>query len=196
MRISSKLTAIAGCGLLYALLAAASASGDDAALPTSGAPGTWQKRQYSFAYLGFTSTYSCDGLADKLKVLLLASGARKDVQARPGVCVSEYGRPDRFARAELTFYTLMPATGDATGTAAGGWRPVSLAARSPRDLATGDCELVEQFRANVLPLFTTRNVESHTTCVPFQDSGSVIDLKFESFGPVPPQNAQRPPQAP
>jgi hypothetical protein len=31
-------------------------------------------------------------------------------------------------------------------------------------------------------MFTTRNVESHTTCIPHQLSGSVIDLKFESFG--------------
>src|ERR1035441_3625661 len=43
---------------------------------------SWQKHQYSFQYMGFTSTYSCDGLADKLKVLLLAAagGAGRDAQ--------------------------------------------------------------------------------------------------------------------
>ncbi len=45
----------------------------------------WQKHEYTFAYLGFTSTYSCDGLADKLKILLIASGARKDSKSRPAV---------------------------------------------------------------------------------------------------------------
>jgi hypothetical protein len=62
---------------------------------------------------------------------------------------------------------------------------VSIADRSPRDLATGDCELVEQFRNNVLPMFTTRNVEDHTTCVPHQDSGSLISLRFESLAAPP-----------
>jgi hypothetical protein len=48
-------------------------------------------------------------------------------------------------------------------------------------LKLGDCELVEQFRNNVLPMFATRNVENRTTCIPFQLSGSVIDLKFDAF---------------
>jgi hypothetical protein len=37
----------------------------------------------------------------------------------------------------------------------------------------------------VLPLFTTRNVVSNTTCVPHQESGSIIDLKFDSLTAVP-----------
>jgi hypothetical protein len=51
---------------------------------------------------------------------------------------------------------------------------------------------VEQFRSNVLPMFTTRNVENRTTCIPHQESGSVIDLKFESFAAAPKgRHAQR-----
>jgi hypothetical protein len=67
----------------------------------------------------------------------------------------------------------------------GAWRAVTLSARSPRDLRVGDCELVEQFRSQVLPMFTTRNVVSNTTCIPHQESGSVIDVKFEVLAPVP-----------
>jgi len=147
-------------------------------------PGTWQKHEYSFAYLGFTSTYSCDGLASKLKILLIAAGARADATARPGACASGFGRPDKFARADLSFYTLAPAGADKSAEPLinGIWSSVAIAARKPRELATGDCELVEQFKSNVLPLFTTRNVESRTTCIPHQESGSAIDLKFESFG--------------
>jgi hypothetical protein len=44
---------------------------------------------------------------------------------------------------------------------------------------------VEQFRNNVLPMFTTRNVDDHTTCVPHQNSGSVIALRFESLTTAP-----------
>ena len=56
-------------GALFVLPAAATADA-----PPGGA-GIWQKHEYSFVSMGFTSTYSCDGLADKLKRLLLAAGA-------------------------------------------------------------------------------------------------------------------------
>jgi hypothetical protein len=40
---------------------------------------------------------------------------------------------------------------------------------------------VEQFKAHVLPLFTTREVVDQTTCVPNQAAGTFINLKFETF---------------
>lgn len=179
-----KLAAL-GCALLPALLSPGTSLADDS---PAREPGSWQKHQYSFQFMGFTSTYSCDGLADKVRVLLLAAGARHDVKSTPGACASGFGRPDKFARADLTFYTLAPPGG---GTPLdgkpvdGSWLPVSFADRSPRELATGDCELVEQFRDKVLPMFTTRNVESRTTCIPHENSGSVINLRFESFAVAP-----------
>lgn len=183
VRTSLNLTAI-GCSLIGALVASFAVAGD-AASAAPREPGNWQRHEYSFAYLGFTSTYSCDGLASKLKLLLIASGARADAKSQPGACAA-FGRPDKFARADLTFYTLTPGSAEpADVRAEGAWLPVTFTDRSPRDLARGDCELVEQFRANVLPMFTTRNVDSHMTCVPYQESGSVIDLKFDSFAAVP-----------
>jgi hypothetical protein len=159
-------------------------TGDTAATPGGG---TWQSHKYTFQFLGFTSTYSCDGLADKLKVVLLAAGARRDVKAVPGACASGFGRPDKFARADLTFYTLAPADPNAAagGGVPGAWRSVTFTARQPRELGPGDCELMEQFRQQVLPLFNTRDVVSNTTCVPHQESGSNIDLRFEAFAAVP-----------
>jgi hypothetical protein len=152
--------------------------------------GVWQKHEYRFTYMGFTSTYSCDGLADKIKMLLLAAGARPDVKSQPGACASNFGQPDKFANATLTFYALAPA---AAGVAADTppvnavWKPVSLSALPPRKLSKGDCELVEQFNHSVLPMFTTRNIENHVTCVPHQLSGSNIDLRFEALAPAPAQ---------
>jgi hypothetical protein len=181
------------CGALF--LSAASLAdenaprgGSDGAADTGATGGgSWQSHKYTFQFMGFTSTYSCDGLADKLKVVLLAAGARRDVKSVPGACASGFGRPDKFARADLTFYTLAPA--DPNTTAGGGvpgvWRPVTFSARQPRELGPGDCELMEQFRQQVLPLFSTRDVVSNTTCVPHQESGSNIDLRFEAFAAVP-----------
>lgn len=191
IKISLPSRSVAGRSGLAALLAGAlllsAASRADDSAPSSGGPGTWQSHKYTFQFLGFTTTYSCDGLADKLRIVLLAAGARSDVKSVPGACASGFGRPDKFARADLTFYTLTPAD---SSTAAGGgvqgmWRPVAFAARKPQQLALGDCELIEQFRQQVLPMFTTRNVVSNTTCIPHQESGSNIDLKFDAFAAVP-----------
>jgi hypothetical protein len=160
---------------------------------TSTATGEWQKRQYSFVSLGFTSTYSCDGLADILKQLLIAAGARADAKAQTGGCARGFGRPEALARANLIFYSLSPVDPSAGGEKVEGiWRPVIIAVRSPPQLMLGDCELVQQFRAQVLPLFTTRNIVDKTTCVPHQESGSVIDLKFESFSAAPRAKAAPP----
>jgi hypothetical protein len=183
MRSRWKSMAIVACIVGPALLISRPSSADDA---PARQPGIWQKHEYSFVFMGFTSTYSCDGLADKIKVLLLAAGARRDSKSYPGACASGFGRPDKFARAELTFYTLASSGPDTSGKPVDGvWHPVVIADRSPRELTTGDCELVEQFRNNVLPMFTTRNVENHTTCVPHQNSGSLISLRFESFAAAP-----------
>lgn len=189
MNLRRNLTDTLAFALLCALFGACGVSSTAFAAESSAPahePGIWQKHQYSFIYMGFTSTYSCDGLADKLKLLLLSAGARADSTSRAGACSSGFGHPDKFARAELTFYTLAPA-----GTAAnsppvdGMWRDVSIAARSPQELGTGDCELVEQFSAKVLPMFAARKIERHTSCIPFQESGSVVDLKFEAFTAAP-----------
>jgi hypothetical protein len=180
-----KLAAVIGCVLFPALLISRTSSADE---PSTRERGVWQKHEYSFVFMGFTSTYSCDGLADKMKLLLIAAGARQDAKSQPGACASGFGHPDKFARANLTFYTLAPSGTDTPSGSTqvdGVWRPVSFTDHSPRDLRTGDCELVEQFRNNVLPMFTTRNVDDHTTCVPHQDSGSVISLRFESFTAAP-----------
>lgn len=173
--------ALAGAWLSFVPARAA----DDA---SAGAPGTWQSHKYSFQFMGFTSTYSCDGLADKLKILLLAAGARGGVKSQPGACASGFGRPDKFARADLTFFTLAPVQGDGDADAKpvnGVWRAIAFASLSPRDLRVGDCELVEQFRSQVLPMFATRNIVDNTTCVPHQESGSIISLNFEVFAPPP-----------
>jgi hypothetical protein len=190
-----KLVAVFGCVLFPALLIPRTGSADE---PSARERGVWQKHEYSFVFMGFTSTYSCDGLADKIKVLLIAAGARHDAKSWPGACANGFGSPDKFARANLTFYTLAPIGPDTPSESKqvdGVWRPVSFADRSPRELSTGDCELVEQFRNNVLPMFTTRNVDDHTTCIPHQNSGSLISLRFESFT-APPRAPRAPPVQP
>ncbi len=199
MKTPWNIAAVVACALCSAIIAGSTAFAAEPMSAATPAPGIWQKHQYTFAFMGFTSTYSCDGLADQLKRLLIVAGARADAQSRPGACASPFGRPDKFARAELTFYSLVPAA-DAKVTdgepGVGVWRPVEFKIGSPRELQNGDCEVIEQFRHDVLPLFATRNVDDHTTCIPHQESGSVIDLKFETFAAAPGAPAIAPPVMP
>jgi hypothetical protein len=147
-------------------------------------PGAWQAHKLDFQYMGFTSTYSCDGLGDTLQLLLKTSGAGKGAKVSP-LCALGSGRPDKLASATLKFDSLQPLAGGATaaasGPVAGEWRHVEIAWRNPHALERGDCELVEQFADKVLPLFATRNVDRQITCIPHQDSGSRYSLKFDVF---------------
>jgi hypothetical protein len=194
--MNTRNAATAAALMLGGWMASAAFAADEA-----GAPGLWQKQEYSFVFMGFTSTYSCDGLAGKLKLLLIAAGARADAKAYPGGCASGLGRVDKLARADLTFYTLVPAAAAAAtaeGPPVGGtWRSVGWSRRSPRELQLGDCELVEQFKRELLPKFTTRNIVDQTTCVPHQLSGTSFNLQFESFAaPAPNPKLATNPQQP
>jgi hypothetical protein len=157
-----------------------------------GEPGTWQNHETELDYMGFTTTYSCDGLQTKLELLLRQLGARQDAKVNAFGCDRGFGVPSRFARATLKFATLQPDTATATATAVAGaspavpgsWRQVELAPHRPFGLEDGDCELMEQFRDKVLPLFATRALQNRTQCVPHQDTGGPFSLQLQVFAPV------------
>jgi len=175
-------------GLLAA--GAAHASADS---PVDGA---WQKHEDTFSYMGFTSHYSCEGLSEKLKLMLKLAGARPDFKVTP-TCAAPSGVPDRIATVRLTFHTFAPTGAPPPAQAkgkrppaapepgVGAWRTVEWHNNSPREFESGDCELVEQFANEILPKFTTRDVVSHMNCVPHQVNPSGISLKFDALGPVP-----------
>ena len=48
------------------------------------------------------------------------------------------------------------------------WQRVVVAPRDEPLNAAGDCELSEQVKTSILPLFATRNIAYNSTCVPHQ----------------------------
>ncbi len=167
-----------GCLGLSQMTAGADGSPNAASLPTTG---LWQAHQYDFRYMGFTTTYSCDGLSNKLQRLLQIMGARSDfkVQSR---CSNNSGGPDRFAAAHLDFSSLRAAAASPQ-TIPGLWHHVRLSPHRDLDLGDGDCELVEQLRDSLLPFFSTRNLKSDVICAPFQPS-STYSLEFDVLVPA------------
>jgi hypothetical protein len=182
--------------------------------------GVWIRREHDFTYLGLTSFYSCDSLASKLRTLLKMAGARDDLRASPRGCAEGLSQISRFPSARLVFWTFVPAAlappppeakpappakqlgkdapklkrGDviAPEPGTGAWRTVTIDGRRVSSLIEpGDCELVEQFRREVLPLFTTRNVGGNLRCTPHQVQPWDVDLTFDVLGPVPSADVTR-----
>ncbi len=133
----------------------------------------WTAKKLQFTYMGFTSRYSCDGLRDKVKRVLLDLGARaSDLKLTYTGCSSGYGRPSPFPGVAITAHVLEPvgdpgAPADAKPVPAH-WKNIVIAPRGDPLAAAGDCELIEQLKQRILPLFTTRNVQYSSTCVPNQ----------------------------
>jgi hypothetical protein len=195
----STVSLLSAAAVIGAVSAAPGASSDPASHSQADAAaaqsGSWQEHDYQFNYMGFTAIYSCDGLGDKLQLLLRLSGARPDAKVMPS-CSRGFGVPDKLAQAQLKFSTLQPASAadSVAGTNPDGvWRHVELSPRHPFELQMGDCELVEQFRDKLLPMFATRNLRNQITCVPYQDAGSNFSLAFDVFAPAPPPPAVKPP---
>jgi hypothetical protein len=176
---------MAAAALLLAAPVGAAAEG------TGGAPGSesavWAPQELRFLYQGFTSTYSCDGLEAKVRKVLLELGARKDLTVRQFGCSSPFGVPDPFPAVTIKMNVLKPA--GASGTAADAasvpahWQSVEV--RLDRDPVwqAGDCELLEQIKQRILPLFTTRNVRYRSNCVPFQLTPGGAQLTAEVLVP-------------
>jgi hypothetical protein len=183
--------------LLAALLSAPLYAADDAGSVSA----VWTPKEMRFVYLGFTSKYSCDGLADRMRRILLLLGARQDLKVSPSGCSSPLGRPDPFPGVMIRMSVLEPADQDREGKAGGAnaangstastapvpahWKTIDVNSALARDplWQAGQCELLEQVKQSVLPKFRTRNVVYQSTCVPNQLNVGATQLRAEILVP-------------
>jgi hypothetical protein len=189
--------AVAACLLVVPVWAANAGSAPAAAGESQ--PAVWTDKELTFVYQGFTTRYSCDGLRDKVRGVLLDLGAqKKDLKVQELGCSSPTGRPDPFPGVRVKMRVLRPASGtadDQTPVPAH-WKPVDLKLRDSFTTDSGECELVEQIRHMIVPLFSTRNVDLKTTCIPHQATASRPSLKLEVLAPDDaPHPAEAPPAA-
>jgi hypothetical protein len=173
----------AGVGLLLALPLWA-------ADPVVGGPfpAVWKEQHLEFSYMGRTARYSCQGLRDKMRSLLLDLGARRDLQVALLGCdeSAPLGRGYIGPRLSLTFSSpALPDpgakvlhAGDLAAVDAS-YEPFTLTSDAFRNYGVGDCELVEEFAREILPRLSARNVKQDITCVPYQASGSRFLVRGE-----------------
>src|SRR5260370_6672128 len=159
---------VAGLAAMAALTCASSWANSQSE-PSAGSgreSAVWAPKELEFVYQGFTTKYSCDGLQDKMRKVLIKLGARHDIQVRNWGCTRLQG-PDPFAGVRIKMNVLQPAGKQGGQAVPAHWKRVDLLAdpddRDPVD-AAGDCELIGQIKQKVLPLFATRDIDYRSTC--------------------------------
>ena len=166
LRLASRLASLAAATTLVAAMPALAAAQD-------GVSAVWVPKHVQFIYQGFTTRYSCDGLRDEIRTMLDKLGA-KDLKVREMACTRMSG-PDPFPGVMVTMQVLVPASSaEAAKVKNPGpavqaqWKDVVLMPANADYEEQGKCELIEQFKETFLPLFSTRNVDYSSTCIPHQ----------------------------
>jgi hypothetical protein len=142
----------------------------------------WKEQRLNFFYMGRTSRYSCEGLRDKVRAMLLDLGARRDIRVTALGCedAAARGRPGSLGPS-LNIVVSTPALADASakplhrGDMAAMYarfEPFTITSDAFRNMGIADCELVEEFSRQILPKLAARNLKQDITCVPLQQSGS------------------------
>ena len=147
----------------------------------------WQAHQVEFRYSGFTSHYSCEGIRTQMRVLLRAVGAHDDMRIE-GSCGEIDHLPPRFHNLKLAFSVPVPAPGGGSPgeTFPAEWREVRITRGEPRGVDWGDCELVEQFARQVLPVFNPAQLEEDVACPPRRRSLGRSRLRMMLLMPATP----------
>ncbi len=81
--------------------------------PVAMEPAVWTPKEIQFTYMGFTTHYTCDGLRDTIKEMLLQLGARKDdLKVTEQPCAGNPDRPNPFPRREDQYERPAAGPGD------------------------------------------------------------------------------------
>jgi hypothetical protein len=132
--------------------------------PTSDQAAVWQHHQETTSYFGDTSKYTCDGLEEKTRQVLLYFGVRAD--AKVEASCPDLIRPVAHAFVHLDFYTLAPASTATPASVPARWADVVFRPRHPQFMDVGECELVNQLKDVVSNNFSVRNWNYGTACTP------------------------------
>jgi hypothetical protein len=169
----------------------------------------WKAQEVTFYFQSFTTFYSCSSLETKVKRLLVAVGAHRDLKVRTRGCMSS-NAISRMPHVEIKLLSPVEATPEALaefdktrstrelaarvrGDAKlaqlaeeqfpAQWQRVSLS-RGKLNLEPGDCELIDQLKKKVLPKLAIRVVDDGVECVPNQISMSQPKLIVDALAPM------------
>jgi hypothetical protein len=129
----------------------------------------WKQQRLDFRYAGRASRYSCEGLRDKVRAMLIDLGARRDLRIEPLDCADLDRRKPDAGPPHLKIEFFAPAlmalgrVASRPGTPAR-FESFTIIGDAFRNMGVGDCELVQEFVRQILPHFTVRNVTQQISC--------------------------------
>jgi hypothetical protein len=152
-------------------------------------PAVWKEQHLTFSYVGRTSRYTCEGLRDKVRAMLLDLGARRDLRITALGCedTPARGRPGSlgptlnivFSTPALPQPKLKSLHPGDLGEVDARFESFTITSDAFRNMGVADCELVEEFAHQILPKLVTRDLKQDITCVPFQQSGGRFLVRGE-----------------
>jgi len=157
----------------------------------------WKEQRINFLYMGRTSRYTCDGLRDKVRAMLLDLGARRDLSITAQGCEAPAAQV-RLASPGPTLNIvvntpvlpdakLKPPRAEELQQLAARFEPFTITSDAFRNMGVADCELVEDFAQQILSKFVTRGLKQDISCVPFQQSGGRYLVRGEILRALPPR---------
>jgi hypothetical protein len=146
--------------------------------------GAWQHHHVNLNYYGITALYSCDGLENNIRSLLLHLGARKDAKVSATGCPNGPSVPGHSAIVDVDFSTLSPSS-DGSDTVQAQWMPVLVSPTHPYFMSHGDCELIDEMKDLISKNFSLREVNYRTDCVPHQVNIDDFTIKAQALKELP-----------
>jgi hypothetical protein len=174
------------CGLACGSISAYAAEHNSDTAPADVVSSQWQHHKAHFSYMGFTTLYTCDGLEDQVRQILLHLGARKDITVTANGCPGPNNTPSHSAWVDADFYALAPAT-DASESdrVQAHWTALEITPVRPNFMGDGDCELIQGLKPLITQNFTLRNLEYRTDCFPHEITLNGFAVKGQALRPMP-----------
>jgi hypothetical protein len=177
--LGASLIALAGISCGAGSLAAAPAAPNGELVIS-----VWQHHHVNFSYYGITTLYSCDGLENNIRSLLLHFGARKDAKVNARGCPNGPSVPGHNAIIDADFYTLAPSS-DSSDTVQAQWTPVAVSPTRPYFMSGGDCELIYEMKDLISKSFSLRDVNYRADCVPHEINIEDFNIKAQALKALP-----------
>jgi hypothetical protein len=191
-RVSALLAAV-----LLATPLWADAEGAETSIAPDAASAVWTLQQLRFKLDDSPAQYTCKEFRDRVNVLLLALGARKDLQVEPTACTNtrvDFGNtpgilgvpmgvkdgPSDAPQVSIRMQ-ILKVLGEPQPNVDGlpaHWKSIDLVGKHG-PLYASDCALTKQVAEVILPLFSTRNVEYNSTRCDRIIGGPVVHLHLE-----------------
>jgi hypothetical protein len=181
----------AGGALLGAVSACSACAVALASLPTAVQPAVWVPRELLVQLHSLPSRYSCDDLERKFRDVLTTLGARRDVRVLAYGCGPASGAAGFSPSVHLHFEIPQVVEGaqpdwsnfDASRTNV---RSATLELRpgNPPSLEPGDCSLLRQMKAALIPALSIHVVNYRLACQAPPSAQSRFDLSVAALIPT------------